>query len=188
MPLRWIPNAITLIRIFLIAPVVVGILRGNYVLALVIFAVAAFSDGLDGFLAKRFDWRSRLGALIDPVADKVLAASTFVSLAVVSQIPAWLAATVVLRDIVIVGGASAYHFLIAPVPGEPTLVSKLNTAVELLFVVCVLARAAYEWPGELAVTILGASVLVTVVVSGVDYVIGWTRRARRGGKLEAPTQ
>ena len=178
MSLRWLPNAISLFRIALIVPVVLFIDDGRFTEALALFAVAGFSDGLDGFLAKRFGWHTRLGALLDPVADKLLIAATYVTLAYTDQIPVWLTAIVVLRDLVIIGGAAAYNFFIAPVQGEPTRISKLNTALELLFVVCVLGHAAISWPDPLVITLLGAGVLVTVVVSGVDYVLSWSRRAR----------
>ncbi len=179
MSLRWLPNAISLFRIALIVPVVLFIEDGRYALALALFFVAGFSDGLDGYLAKRFAWHTRLGALLDPVADKLLIAATYVTLAYAGHMPIWLASIVVLRDLVIIGGAAAYNFLIAPVEGQPTRVSKLNTALELLFVVGVLGRAAFGWPDSLTITVLGAGVFVTVVISGVDYVLSWSRRARR---------
>lgn len=182
MTLRWLPNAISIFRIALILPVVYGILNDQMSAALAYFVLAGFSDGVDGFLAKRFDWHSRLGALLDPIADKLLTASTFLTLAIAGLVPVWLSAVVVLRDVVIIGGATAYNYLIEPVPGEPTRISKLNTALELLFVVSVLATAAYDWPGAMTTLVIGAGVLVSVVVSGTDYVIGWTVRARQAGR------
>ena len=182
MSLRWLPNTISLFRIALIIPIVLLIEEGRPAEALLLFFIAGFSDGLDGFLAKRFDWHTRLGALLDPIADKFLVAGTYITLAYVEQIPSWLAAVVVLRDVVIIGGATAYNILIAPVQGEPTRISKLNTALELLFVVIVLCRAAFGWPAQIVVTILGAGVFVTVVVSGIDYVVAWSQRARRHGR------
>jgi cardiolipin synthase len=178
MSLRWLPNAISLFRIALVAPILLLILDRRYELALVLFFVAGFSDGVDGYLAKRFNWHTRLGALLDPVADKLLVAGTFLMLMYMGHVPVWLAALVILRDVIIVGGAAAYTFLVGPVEGEPTRISKLNTALELLFVLFVLSRAAFGWPAEISVTLIGAGVLVTVVVSGVDYVWSWTRRAR----------
>lgn len=177
MTLRWLPNAISFFRIALIAPVIYSILDERYVVALALFFVAGFSDGVDGFLAKRFDWHTRLGALLDPIADKLLTASSYVTLALVGQIPVWLASVVVLRDLVIIGGATAYNFLIAPVQGEPTRISKINTALELTFVVCVLSGAGLSWPNATVITVLGAGVLVTVVISGADYVFAWSGRA-----------
>lgn len=178
MSLRWLPNAISLMRIALVAPILWCITEDRFVLALALFFVAGFSDGVDGWLAKRFGWGTRLGALLDPIADKLLVAGAFVTLMITGHIPAWLAGAVVARDVVIVGGAMLYSWLIEPVEGEPTRISKLNTALELLLILFVLSRAAYGWPDEITITVLGAAVLVTVVVSGIDYVWSWARRAR----------
>jgi len=98
MSLSWLPNAISLLRIALIVPILLLILDGAFGWALALFLLAGFSDGLDGYLAKRFDWHTRLGALLDPVADKLLVASLFITLAYTQDIPVWLAAVVILRD------------------------------------------------------------------------------------------
>jgi cardiolipin synthase len=180
MSFSWLPNAISLMRIVLVAPILMLILQGSFGWALALFCIAGFSDGVDGYLAKRFDWHTRLGALLDPVADKLLIAGTFITLAYTQDIPLWLAAVVILRDVVIVVGATAYNFLVRPVEGEPTRVSKLNTALQLLFLLFVLSRAGFGWPEEISITVLGASVLITVVISGVNYVWSWSRRARHG--------
>lgn len=188
MSLSWLPNAISVFRIALIVPVALSIIDGQYATALSLFLIAGISDGIDGFLARRFDWHTRLGALLDPIADKLLMAASFVTLAFVGVIPVWLAGVVVFRDLVIIGGATTYNFLIAPVQGEPTLISKINTTLEILFVVGVLARAAFEMPGDTTILVLGAGVLVTVVISGVDYVVAWSQRARaaRAGGSHGP--
>jgi cardiolipin synthase len=180
MTLSWLPNAISLLRIALVAPILLLILDGRFGWALGLFFVAGFSDGIDGYLAKRFDWHTRLGALLDPVADKLLVAGTFITLAYTQHIPVWLAAVVILRDVLIVGGATAYNFVVKPVQGEPTKISKLNTALQLLFLLFVLSRAGFGWPDRISITVLGASILITVVISGVDYVWSWSRRARAG--------
>jgi len=180
MSLNWLPNAISIMRIALVVPILMLILDGSFVWALALFWLAGFSDGVDGYLAKRFNWHTRLGALLDPVADKLLVAGLFITLAYTGDIPVWLAATVILRDVVIVAGATAYNFLVRPVQGEPTRVSKLNTALQLLFLLFVISRAGFGWPQEISITVLGAAVLITVVISGVDYVLSWSRRARRG--------
>lgn len=179
MSLSWLPNAISLVRVALVAPIIALLLNGRHDIALLLFFVAGFSDGLDGYLAKRFDWHSRTGALLDPIADKLLVAGTFVTLSITGDLPVWLAAIVVLRDVVIVGGAMAYNFLVRPVEGEPTRISKLNTALELLLVLFVISRAGFGWPDQITITMLGAAVLITVVISGIDYVWSWANRALR---------
>ena len=184
MSLHWLPNAISLLRIALVAPILYLIIDGQYGLALALCFVAGFSDGVDGYLAKRFDWHTRIGALLDPVADKLLVAGTFMVLVYTGYIPLWLGVLVILRDVVIVGGATVYNFLIRPVEGEPTRISKLNTALQLLFILFILSRAAFGWPDQITITVLGASIVVTVVVSGTDYVWSWARRARQGGKAD----
>lgn len=184
MSLRWLPNAISIMRIALVPPILWLLHTQHYIAALVLFVIAGFSDGIDGWLAKKYGWHTRLGALLDPVADKLLIAGVFILLLVGNYIPLWLGIIVILRDVVIVGGATAYNFFVRPVEGEPTRISKLNTALELLFVVFVLSRAAFGWPPAVSINVLGAAVLVTVVVSGIDYVLAWSRRARRSQQQE----
>jgi len=167
-------------RIALVLPILYLILNNQFGWALALFVLAGFSDGLDGYLAMRFNWSTRLGGLLDPAADKLLITGMFVTLAWAGHIPVWLAAVVILRDVIIVSGATAYNFLVKPVPGEPTRISKLNTALQMLFVLFVLCRAGFNWPDKITITLLGASILVTVVISGVDYVWSWSRRARAG--------
>jgi cardiolipin synthase len=169
-------------RIVLVAPILMSIVQDRFDLALLLFFIAGFSDGLDGYLAKRYDWHTRIGALLDPIADKLLVAGTFIVLAYTAHIPAWLAILVILRDVIIIGGATAYNFLIRPVEGEPTRISKLNTAMQLLFILFVLTRAAWGWPDKITITIIGAGIVVTVVISGMDYVLKWARRALNKGR------
>ena len=180
MSLKWLPNAISLMRIALVPPTLYLIVQGEYGWAMLLFWIAGASDGIDGYLAVKFDWGSRLGALLDPIADKLLVAGMFITLAYTGHIPVWLAAIVIFRDVVIIGGATAYNFIVKPVPGEPTKISKINTVLQMLYLLFVLSRAAFEWPDEITLTVLGAAVLVTVVISGVDYVVQWSRRARAG--------
>ena len=186
MSLRWLPNAISLMRIVLVAPILMYIVDGRYGLALLLFFVAGFSDGVDGYLAKRFDWHTRIGALLDPIADKLLVGGTFITMVFTGLVPVWLAALVIFRDVVIVGGATAYNWLVRPVEGEPTRISKLNTALQLLFIVFVLSNAGFGWPDKIAITVIGAGVLITLVVSGIDYVVSWSRRARENRQQAEP--
>jgi cardiolipin synthase len=179
MSLRFLPNAICIARMLLVAPLVLSIVGGRYGTALLLLVVAGFSDGLDGFLAKRYDWRTRLGGLLDPAADKLLLVSTFVALAHVGLVPLGLMLVVVGRDVVIVLGAICYQWLIAPVQGEPSAISKLNTACQLAMVFFALTNAAYGWPPAVSLLVLGAAVIFTSIVSGLTYVLRWSARAWR---------
>ena len=134
MKLKYIPNMICVLRIILVAPIVWSLLQGRYGLALGLILVAGFSDALDGFLARRFDWRTRLGGLLDPAADKLLMFAAYVTLAWIGLVPIWFSAIVVGRDIIIITGAIVYQLYVAPVHGEPTGASKLNTVLQILFV------------------------------------------------------
>ncbi len=97
MSLRWLPNAISLLRIALVIPILLLIINARYGSALALCFVAGFSDGVDGYLAKRFDWRTRVGALLDPIADKLLVAGTFIVLVYTGHIPLWLGVLVIFR-------------------------------------------------------------------------------------------
>jgi cardiolipin synthase len=175
-----IPNCICVLRILLVLPIVLCLLSGEWRWALLLIFTAGFSDALDGFLAKRFDWRTRLGGLLDPIADKLLLVSVFLTLAYLGTVPVWLAAVVVGRDLVIISGALAFNTLIRPVKPEPSKISKLNTSFQLIYILFVISSLSFGWPQPISVTVTGAGVLVTSVVSGLDYVVRWSRRAASG--------
>jgi len=176
---KWLPNAICVVRILLVGPIVFMLLEGRYLGALALVLLAGFSDALDGFLARTYGWRTPLGSLLDPAADKLLIVSVFLTLAYEGLVPVFVTAVVVLRDLVIVAGAVSYQWLIAPIEGTPTVISKLNTACQLLFVLCTLTAAALAWPPTWVLTVLGAAVLFTSLTSGLNYVVGWSKRAWR---------
>ena len=178
MSLSWLPNAISIMRIALILPILMLFVYEEFGWALILFIVAGLSDGIDGWLAKAYGWQSRLGGFLDPAGDKLLVAWSFGTLAYLGHIPVWLAVVVILRDVVIVAGSFMYHYLVRRLEGEPTRISKLNTALELLYLGFVMLKAGFGFPPEITTTILGAAVLVTVVISGYDYVSNWIRTAR----------
>jgi cardiolipin synthase len=177
-----IPNIITVFRFLLVPPLVLLLLQEQFGLALLIFGVAGFSDGLDGFLAKRFNWASRLGALMDPLADKLLLVSSFITLGWLQRIPLWLVGVVILRDLVIVGGALVYNFRIERLEAEPSMVSKLNTVTQIALVLAVLLSQLVAGVPYLWMDVLLYCVLVTTLWSGFDYVWRWSRRAWRKGR------
>lgn len=172
--LSQIPNAICAFRIGLTIPVVMVLHAGQFHLALLLMIVAGVSDGLDGYLAKRFQWRSRIGGLLDPLADKLLLVSVFVTLVWIGLAPAWLAVIVITRDVIIIAGALAYELLIGPWQPLPTRISKLNTAFQLIYVLFVISYASFAWPPRISILVIGAGVFFTSLVSGIDYVLRWS--------------
>jgi cardiolipin synthase len=174
--LRQLPNLISSIRILLAVPIAVALARHQPLTTLWLFGLAAASDGIDGFLAKRFGWQTEVGGILDPVADKVLMATAFVMLALLGSVPLWLTATVIARDCIIVLGAVSYRILLGPVTARPSRVSKLSTLCQVIFVLEVLGEQQFSWPHVWAVP-FGALVFVTVVVSGIDYVLVYGRQA-----------
>jgi cardiolipin synthase len=185
MSLSFLPNLLCVLRILLVYPVAVLILQERYTAVLLLFAVAAFTDGLDGFLAKTFSWTSDLGRVLDPLADKLLLVTMFVCMSLVGHAPWWLTGTVLLRDLVILGGAVAYRLLIGRMHGRPTLPSKFNTFCQVMFCLAVPAQAAYGWPEPWEVTALGALCFLTTCVSGLDYVLTYSRKAAAAARARA---
>lgn len=182
--LRQLPNSISAFRIALVAPIGLALGRRDWPTAIGLILVATASDGLDGFLAKRFGWQTTLGALLDPAADKLLVATVFVTLAWQGGVPLWLMAAAVGRDLVIVSGALAYRWRFGPQRVRPSVVSKLNTLCQLGFVLCTVVRREFGWPPAWTETALGALTLVTTTVSGIDYVLTYARAAQDAARAE----
>jgi cardiolipin synthase len=132
---------------------------------------------VDGQIARRFNARSRFGAIADPIADKLTMLTVTLLLAWQGLLPVWLATAMVLRDVVIVGGAVAYHRLFGHVEMAPTWLSKLNTVLEFVMLAAVIADAAALVDDRAMLPLLFAAVLLSVVTSGVQYVWIWGRRA-----------
>ena len=158
-------------------PIVWALLNLEYATALILFAVAGFTDALDGFLAKQFHWESRLGSILDPLADKLLLVSSFLALAWIELIPLWLVVVVIARDLLIIIGGVVFHYMFVQFNMAPSRVSKANTFFQIIFVLAVVF-----YHGEFAFTpwiveALSYIVLVTTVMSGMDYVLVWGRRA-----------
>jgi cardiolipin synthase len=174
---RYIPNLITGLRILLVAPILMCLVRERYAEALMLFIVAGCSDVLDGYLAKHNNWTTRLGGILDPLADKLLLMGTILTLGVLGALPVWLVALVIVRDVVIVGGALSYHYLIERFQAAPLAISKLNTLMQLTLVLSALFSKAFPaLPEELLMVLIIATTLTTLA-SGIAYVWQWGRRA-----------
>ena len=166
MSLSFLPNLLCIVRMLMVYPVAAWILEGRYPQVMALFALAAFTDALDGSLAKRYGWTSELGKHLDPLADKLLLMTVFVCLSVTGMVPWLVTALVLLRDLVISFGALTYRVLFGPVHGNPTSLSKCNTLAQIVFCLAVVSAAAYQWPNDWLVTALGALVVVTTGASG----------------------
>jgi cardiolipin synthase (CMP-forming) len=174
---RHLPNLICLVRVALIWPIAAALHAGEYRAALGLFVAAAVSDGLDGYLAKRFNWTSELGKFLDPLADKLLLVIVFVECAWLGLVPWWLTAAVVARDVLIGLGALVYRLWFGPLHGRPTQLSKVNTGAQLLYVMLVILNAALGVPPREMLDALALITFATTAVSGVHYVLTFTRRA-----------
>lgn len=174
-----IPNTISLFRMLLVPPMVVALLNEYYGAALVLFAVAGVSDALDGYLAKRYGWSSRLGSILDPLADKLLLVSAYLILGWLGELPLWLVLVVVGRDLVIVAGGVAYHYFIGSYELDPSLLSKLNTLAQIVLILATLVtHSVLNLPAGM-IAALVYLVLATTLLSGLSYVWTWGVRALR---------
>jgi cardiolipin synthase len=174
---RHLPNIICVLRIALVWPIAAALARREYLLALALFIVAGLSDGIDGYLAKRFNWTSELGKFLDPLADKLLLVTVFVEAAWLGLAPWWLTSAVVARDVLIILGAMVFRLWVGPLRGRPTISSKINTAMQLLYPVAMLVHAAMGFPPHEVLEALAILVFTTTVFSGLNYMTVFTRRA-----------
>ena len=179
-----LPNLITVLRILLVGPMAWLLSQSRYQEAMVIFIVAGLSDALDGLLARHYNWMSQFGAAMDPLADKLLVVALIVVLTMQAHIPIWLAVIIVGRDFLIMGGAAVYRLWFSEIDFKPTLLSKANTAVQVVTLALLLIGLAYPEMFDGAIQrvvnpycfyLLAA----LAVVSGVDYVVSWSRKAYR---------
>jgi cardiolipin synthase len=168
-----LPNLITLGRLLSVPLAVWLIIEARYGVAFWIFVAAGISDALDGYIAKRFDRRTRLGALLDPIADKALLVGVYVTLGIAGQLPHWLVILVVLRDVLILGGFALIQATAAPQHLGPLFVSKVNTSVQIALVGFVLARLGLGIDEGTVTAILIAAAALTTVLSGLSYLLRW---------------
>ena len=170
-----LPNLITLGRILLV-PVVVWAIASNAMwIAFVLFLLAGVSDGIDGFLAKRFNMVTELGAYLDPLADKALIVSIYLTLGINGDIPRWLVILVVSRDILIVGGIMLSWLMGNPLKIKPLLVSKLNTVAQIVFACVVLGSLGFHFEVSMLKLLLMGLVAITTLLSVAAYLVEWVR-------------
>jgi len=172
-----IPNFLTLLRIILVPIIVIFLIQGSFLSAIIAFIMAALTDALDGFLARTLGQQTELGAYLDPIADKALLTSSFVTLSVLHVIPGWLTVIVISRDIIILLGIAVFSMMSISVNIRPTLVSKITTAIQLTTILAVLSDRSF--PGyilEIWMMALYWLTAIFTIISGLNYMI-------RGQKL-----
>lgn len=176
---RWIPNALTFLRILLIAPFAAALMAKEYRFALVIFFLASATDAFDGFLARHYNWRTRLGAIADPLADKALLITAYLMLVLTGVLPAWLFWLVLGRDLLIVCGGLAFHYGVGRFEMQPSLPGKLNTLIQILVALAIIILLAdlpmQPWVMDAGILLVAAS----SIFSGAHYIGVWSLRAWR---------
>lgn len=176
-----LPNIITLIRILLVPVIVWLIIDHRMQVAFAVFLLAGLSDAADGYLAKRFGWRTELGAYLDPMADKALLMSIYVALGLFGHLPVWLVIAVVSRDILIIGAVMLSWMLGRPVRVRPLLISKANTAGQIVLAGLVLGELALGLGLGPIITVLIWTVGALTILSAVFYLLHWVKHMATEG-------
>lgn len=184
MNVKQIPNAITIARMVAAFPLLYFLMKGNAQVAFWIAMLAGLSDSLDGYLAKKYDWRTALGGLLDPIADKLLLCICFIGLTWQHAIPLWLCVLVLGRDLVIVSGAWVWWKTIGPFKPMPSWISKLTTFFQIVYVAMMLANLAFSVVPGVVLLFLLWLVIVFTIASGLDYFIRYGRRALRAWRKQ----
>lgn len=179
MKLQYIPNILTGLRFLLVIPILLSLLNQHYTVALYLFILAGLTDGLDGLLARLYNWTSRFGAIADPLADKILLMSSFLALSWLGQIPIWLVGLVITRDIWIMCGVLSYRYVIGSPDFLPTVLSKINTFLQLLLITLLLLHLSMNNIPSLLLTSIMWAVAVCSGGSFLHYTWVWGRRALR---------
>lgn len=168
-----LPNLITLARLLAVPVMVWLIVSGAWTGAFWLFVAAGVSDGVDGYIAKRFDAESVLGSYLDPIADKVMLVCVFVTLGIAGEIGAWLVIIIVSRDALIVGGTILSQIVERPIKMKPLFVSKINTVAQIILAAVALANLGLGWSDIGQVMALEYTVAATTLASGALYLVQW---------------
>jgi cardiolipin synthase (CMP-forming) len=170
-----LPNLITITRILLVPVAIWLLLSADYMATFVVFVFAGVSDAVDGYLARRFNWKSELGSYLDPLADKVLLVSIYIVMGFIGAIPIWLVILVVTRDLLIVSAVVLAWLLEKPVQMQPLFISKFNTALQISFAGAVLFLLGFNLVEEQLFRAGAIGVSAFTAASGALYMRDWLR-------------
>ena len=171
-----IPNLISILRIVLVVPITIYLWQGNYLTALILFLIGGLSDGIDGFVARRFGWETELGVILDPMGDKLMMLSAYLLLGWHELLPWWFVSLVVFRDFMIVVGSLLYRHFIAEEKPMPLFISKLNTVFQILLVLLIMFSQVVNLSAIIIDSVFWL-VAITTIFSGYAYVSEWGQRA-----------
>lgn len=171
-----LPNLITFGRLLTVPIAVYLLMQSAYLAAFLLFLLAGVSDALDGYLAKRLNQTTELGAILDPLADKALLVGVYVTLGLQENLPHWLVVLVVFRDVLIIGGVIILFLVRLEVKMRPLIVSKVNTAAQIGLAALVLAGLGLDLEIGGVVETMIYAVGGTTVISGASYMVSWTRQ------------
>lgn len=172
--LKYLPNLITIARIISVVPVAWLLWQESYRAALVLLILAGLSDGLDGYLARRYQWFTRLGALLDPVADKLFIVTIMLVFGFKGFLPWWIVLLIFGRDLLIIGGAVVYRWVTGALEMKPLLISKVNTALQLLLLAATLVHVGFYALPQTLIDNLEWLVAASTILSGAAYVFFWS--------------
>jgi len=175
---RDIPNIISILRIVLVVPIAYFLWQQNYLIALLLFLIGGLSDGLDGFIARRYKWETELGVILDPMGDKLMMLTAYLLLGWHHLLPWWLVALVVFRDFIIVLGTLLYRKFIGEAKLKPLFISKINTGFQILLVLLIMFSQVINLNQFIIDGVLWL-VVVTTLMSGYAYINEWGSRAWR---------
>jgi len=173
---RDIPNLISILRIVLVVPIAYYLWYQNYSIALLLFLIGGLSDGLDGFLARRYHWETELGVILDPMGDKLMMLTAYLLLGWHNLLAWWLVGLVISRDLIIVIGTLLYRKFIGEAKLKPLLISKLNTVFQIVLVLFIMLSQVITLPPLIVESFLWI-VVITTLMSGYAYIDEWGKRA-----------
>ena len=180
-----LPNLITIFRIFMVPLIVWLIITGEYLVAFGVFVAAGMSDGVDGFIAKKFNQTTESGAHLDPIADKLLLVSIYVALGFREILPPWLVILVVSRDILIIGAFLLSWLMDKPVPVTPLMISKANTTVQIVLAALVLGGLGFGLDLGDLIRLTSVLVAALTVLSAAAYLRLWLMHMANGDGSQA---
>jgi len=178
-----VPNAISIFRLLLVLPIAVTIFEGEFVFCLALFCIAGISDGLDGYLARKYDWVTAFGKIIDPLADKLLLLVTTVMLGLFGHFPLMVLFLMITKDLAVVGGVLVYTVLAGFPEVRPLLVGKVTTVLQILLIGYIMITLVVNMPvASMFTPVLVWIVVIATISNGCSYLWLWTNKLARDAR------